>query len=103
MTEPINFQVNIMQSQEVPRQSQADKNVLQHQQLAQEANRAQDSQREPETVQTSNDAENAQLDKDGSGRGRLFERRHGGKEKEEEEAEEIQADPTKGTKVDFLR
>lgn len=105
MTEPINFQVNILQGQEMPRQTQADRNVAQHQQLAQEANRAQESQQEPETVQNPNDAEQARLNKDGSGRGRLFQRRKKeGDAKEEPEAEEAPTeDPQKGTKVDFLR
>jgi hypothetical protein len=111
MTEPINLQVNILQSQDLPRVTQGQKDVGTHQLIGQEMNRAKESEEAPETVQNSGNPEEARLSKDGSGRGRAFSRRKGkGKGEGEEAGEEGDeapdgeaSDPARGKNVDFLR
>lgn len=105
MTEPINIQLNVLQSQDIPRQAQANKDVSNHQQMGQEMNRVADSKSEQETVQVSPDAQQTSLSKDGSGRGRAFQRQRKRASGEAASAPEIErvADPGKGLKVDFTR
>lgn len=102
MTEPINLQVNILQGQDVARQSQVKQDVASHQQIGQEMNRAKD-QAESETVQTSPDAQQAMLSKDGSGRGRAFQRGKGKPHAESAPEIERTNEPEKGRRVDFTR
>jgi hypothetical protein len=112
MTEPINLQVNILQSQEMPRVTQGQKDVGTHQMMGQEMNRAKESEEAPETVQNSDTPQEARLSKDGSGRGRAFQRprkKAEGEEGGEEDGDAKDAkdgessDPERGKNVDFMR
>ncbi|OIO34989.1 MAG: hypothetical protein COS94_10600 [Candidatus Hydrogenedentes bacterium CG07_land_8_20_14_0_80_42_17] len=103
MTEPINFQVNIMQGQDIARLTQQQKDVDTHQVISNEMNRAKESEEEPNQISKTDQSETAQLNKDGSGRGRAFLRQHGEKKEEEKETEENPVEPEKGLKVDTLR
>lgn len=104
MPDPINLQVNVLQSQEVPRQTQQVRDVSQHQQIGQEMDRAKEAAEEPEQVQTSPESHESKLSGEGSGRGRAFLRQRKKKEQGGEEPEEERpTEPKKGEKVDFVR
>lgn len=104
MTEPINFQVNILQGQDLARQTQTQKDVGTHQQIGAEMDRAKESAEEPETVQETAQDQAGELNRDGSGRGRAFQRKKKEGEAESKEAEDdLSQDPNKGKTVDFLR
>ena len=104
MTEPIHLQVNVLQIQDASRLATETRNVAEHQVMGQEMSRAKETTEKQETVQTSPESEEARLNKDGSGRGRAFQRRRGKPGEEEEEAPEARVlEPDKGVKVDFVR
>lgn len=104
MTEPIHLQVNVLQIQDASRLATETRNVAEHQAMGQEMSRAKEAVKKQETVQTSPESGEAKLDKDGSGRGRAFQRQHRQPgEKEEEDATARAAEPDKGVRVDFVR
>lgn len=104
MTEPIHLQVNLLQIQDASRLATETKNVAEHQTMGHEMSRAKESTEKQETIQDSPESEEAKLNKDGSGRGRAFQRPHRKPGEEEEEEPETRAsEPDKGGKVDFVR
>ncbi len=104
--EPINLQVNILQTPEVARQTSALQQVGAHQKMAQEAHRAKESEKAPETVPIPSEAEEVKLSKDGSGHGHAFlkqPRREVEEQPDEAPEEKHQDDPGKGARIDFTR
>lgn len=105
MTEPINLQVNVLQGQDMARASQADKDIGTQQVLGQEVDREEASDKEVKQVHNKGEAQDAELNEDGSARGRAFMRPKGKEhgDEDEEENDERTEEPDKGVQVDFLR